>query len=85
MMFNGFGRGYFRDYGCPFVDRFGGTGYFVAAGIAAITILALVAIFVILSRRRKSNDDRALYILKERFANGDIDEEEYERKIKLLK
>ncbi|OHW62726.1 hypothetical protein EUAN_05100 [Andreesenia angusta] len=83
MMLNRFGRGGFGDYGCPFVDSFGRGGYFMMAGVVVL-VIALVAVLVLLDRRRKL-EDNALEILKERLANGEINEEEYERKRKLLK
>lgn len=84
MMLNRLGRGCFGDYGYPFIETFGGWRYLMAGG-AIVLILALIAIFVLVTKRRSKLDDSAMEILKERFASGEIDQEEYERKRKLLK
>lgn len=51
--------------------------------------LVIYGLFLFISKALKRNDatseeDSALRILKERFARGDIDEEEYERKKEVL-
>lgn len=56
--------------------------------ILLITVALLVALYIIVARASKkfpsgnsqaSSDERALHILKERYARGEIDQEEYRR------
>ncbi len=70
----------------PFMRErgFGLWGVIITVGI----ILVLVAIFMYLRNSKssnKGNDDSALKILNERYANGDISEEEYLKKKEHLK
>lgn len=56
-----------------------------------LVIILLVVLFLkddnkLFTSRDKGFDTKdAIYILKERYAKGDISDEEYERKIKVLK
>jgi putative membrane protein len=58
---------------------FGGVGMFV---LMALVLAALVALVVVLARRgpQPGAGDSAWRILDERFARGEIDQEEYERR-----
>ncbi|RSM38161.1 hypothetical protein DMA12_34025 [Amycolatopsis balhimycina DSM 5908] len=59
---------------------FGGVGMFV---LMALVLAALVALVVVLARRAPQlpgQSDTARRILDERFARGEIDQEEYERR-----
>ncbi len=64
-------------------------GWTIFGTIAVIAIIALVA-WAIVSSTSKRNDDRersrpdALAVLERRFANGDIDENDYRHRRDLL-
>lgn len=62
--------------------------------ILLITVALLVALYIIVARASKkspsgnsqaSSDEQALHILKERYARGEIDQEEYRQMKKDLK
>jgi len=68
-----------------------GSGWAIVCMVTVIAIIALVAwAIVALTNRRDSRDDReasspdALAVLERRFANGEIDENDYKRRHKLL-
>ena len=68
-----------------------GWGWAIVCMVAVIAIVALIAWAIIAStNKRESGADRetarpeALAVLERRFANGDIDENEYKRKRQLL-
>lgn len=69
----------------------GGTGWFGALLMIITMILfwgGLITVAVLLLRRADRQDtdrDGARRILDERFARGDIDEDEYERRLRALR
>jgi putative membrane protein len=62
----------------------GGFMWFFWILLIAVIVLALKAT-VFASGKAEGTDKSALETLKDRFARGEIDEEEFERKRKLLK
>jgi putative membrane protein len=62
-----------------------GFGWFFWLPILVVAILLTVYIGKTQSGRKDNYSDRSMEILKERFARGEIDEEEYERKRKKLR
>lgn len=70
----------------------GGYGMFGGGGILGIILIAIVAFFAIKYFNENKNDSNvftnkndALDVLDQRYARGEIDEEEYNRKKKILK
>jgi putative membrane protein len=68
----------------------GGNGYFWEMMIGTIVLVAvLTVIFVVIYKKKKKNkevsDSKAEEILKMRFVNGEITEEEYIQKKNILK
>ncbi len=71
--------------------NYGGWGWAIVCMVAVIAIIALVVWAIVASAsKRGSRDDRptsrpdALAVLERRFANGDIDKNEYRRRRDLL-
>ncbi|RKD30607.1 SHOCT domain-containing protein [Thermohalobacter berrensis] len=53
-----------------------------------VIVIAVVLVFKLINKNSNNNyrkNDRAIEILKERYAKGEIDEEEYRRKMDILK
>lgn len=67
-----------------------GSGWFIAYNIVRLLIIAAVVIILARmfmknpSNHNNSNSNRAIEILKERYASGEISEEEYKNKLKKL-
>lgn len=81
--------GHMYGYGYP-----GTLNWWWMAGFAILNILIVVGIIVLIIRLvNKSRQDReiasssskAIEILKEKYVLGEIDEEEYQRKLKILR
>lgn len=73
---------------CDFVGY--GTNWFWGVGIMIFRLLALALLFFLglrIIKRNQSKDisQNPIDILKEKYAKGEIDEEEYNYKIKKLK
>jgi len=71
-------------YGIGYGAGFGG---FMVFGLFLLLIVVIIAVYFIVHQFTKSNSkngsgssDNALEILHERYARGEIDEEEYNRK-----
>jgi putative membrane protein len=66
-----------------------GWGWLMMAGLIVLTILGIVALIRYLQQPGKPNylavEDNALNILKERYAKGEINEEEYRSKKEEIK
>jgi putative membrane protein len=69
-----------------------GFGMFGGGGLVGLILIAIILYFLIkyLNDNRKVSDtfkktDNAIDILNERYANGEIDEEEYNKRKKMLK
>ncbi len=69
-----FGRGFYNNTGCFGFGNFSSWYYLIAIGVVLI-----IAAIVIMARHRKSNNmnDPVLGILNDKFARGEISEEEY--------
>lgn len=83
MMGNMFGNGY--NYG-------GSSGWLWSLGSSLINIIIIIGIMVFVYKLIKNNRIQeaditppAIKILKEKYALGEINEEEYKRKLKFLK
>lgn len=66
---------------------YGGFGFFMMFGLFLLLVLVIIGIYFIIRHFSKSNakegpgsGEKALEILHERYARGEIDEEEYNRK-----
>jgi len=64
-----------------------GFGFFMIFGLFLLLVLVIIGIYFIVHHFTNSNEkeknpsgDKALEILHERYARGEIDEEEYNRK-----
>ncbi len=60
-----------------------GWGWFMMIGVVILTVLGIVALFNHLQHSVKNNDssnNNALDILNERYARGEISDEEYKHK-----
>lgn len=80
MRFNGFGHGFGGGYGCPF---FGMTGYW---GMGLFILIVVVLLVIVFKKSKKGPDvHSALQALDMRFASGEITEEEYLQRKRILK
>ncbi len=80
MRFNGFGHGFGGGYGCPF---FGMTGYW---GMGLFLLAVVVLLVIVFKKSKKSTGGQtALESLDMRFASGEITEEEYLQRKRILK
>ena len=66
---------------------YGGFGFFMMFGLFLLLVLVIIGVYFIVHHFTNSNakegtrsGDKALEILHERYARGEIDEEEYNRK-----
>ena len=66
---------------------YGGFGFFIMFGLFLLLVLVIIGVYFIVHHFTNSNakegtrsGDKALEILHERYARGEIDEEEYNRK-----
>lgn len=85
----------FWDNGFNDMMNFGtrASGWFIVYDIVKLLIIAAVVIFIVrmfLKNSRNnnyssSNSNRAIEILKEKYASGEISDEEYKNKLKRLK
>ncbi len=71
---------------------YGGYGMFGWGGILGLILIVIAAYFIIkyISDNKNASDpvikkDNAIDLLNERYAKGEIDEEEYNKKKKILK
>ncbi|WP_312652503.1 SHOCT domain-containing protein [Aminipila sp.] len=65
-----------------------GWGWFMMIGVVVLTVLGIVALINYLQLSSKTNErsnNNALNILNERYASGEITEEEYNQKKSQLK
>lgn len=87
MMFNRgygtFGRGF--DYG--YNNMHNGYGWVMIVGAVLITALIVITIVALVKRSGRSSNtyDESVQMLNERFAKGEITEEEYSRMKKVLR
>ncbi|NDL66606.1 SHOCT domain-containing protein [Anaerotalea alkaliphila] len=83
-----FERGW--EYGGRCMDWFGGPGGFLVGGVLLLLLLVAAVLLVLLLLKRKQGGggqgarDQAMEILKMKLVNGEIDEEEYQKKKELL-
>ncbi len=81
MRFNGFGHGFSNGFGCPF---FGMQGYgFWGMGLFLLAVAVLVIVLV-KRNRNQSGHKIAADALDMRFAKGEISEDEYLQKKRVL-
>ncbi len=66
------------------MHEFGGWGYGMGFGWI-IPVLFIFAIFYFINNNSNSNKETPLDILDKKYANGEINEEEYKRKKELLR
>ena len=79
MFCNGFGFGGFRGYG------YGGPNFFMMIPMLIIFLVAVYFIYKVISSKNLNlavdkSSSKAIDILNERFASGEINEEEYKTK-----
>lgn len=81
-----FGRGFYggnmMDYG---YNHFGAYSLWHFGMMAVLLVGIIVLVVWLLKRGKKAGGDQALEILRERYAKGEINEEEYNSKKKVLK
>jgi len=71
--------------------RSNGLGWFIIYDILKLLIIAAIVIFVAkmfinhFNNNQKIDDNKAITILKERYASGEITEEEYRKMLERLK
>lgn len=86
---------YWDDYSFNHMMDFSqnGGGWFLVFGIIRLVIIVAVIVFIVKLLIKNShggshsagNQNSAIEILKERYAKGEIDEEEYKNKLNKLK
>ena len=82
MMFRNSVYGVGRCFSGGFMGTWGPWGMFIGLGL---TILFVSLIFIILHKKRNgNNDENLLNLLKDRYVNGEISEEEYLKKKNIL-
>lgn len=81
-----FGRSFYGANGMGYgFDHFGTYNLWHFGMMAVLLIGIIVLVIWLLKRGKKSSDDQALLILRERYAKGEINEEEYNNKRNVLK
>ncbi|MDH8677503.1 SHOCT domain-containing protein [Fusibacter bizertensis] len=81
-----FGRGFYSGHGMEYgFDHMGAYGIWHYGMMAALIIGAIILVFWLVKRNKKPNEDAALSILRERYAKGEINEEEFTNKLNILK
>ncbi|GAA0178288.1 hypothetical protein SH2C18_13650 [Clostridium sediminicola] len=78
MMWN---RGFYGNGGCFGYGNFGVWHYLMMGGV----ILLIVALFIwALSKKKSSTSNQALYLLNIKYAQGEVSEEEYLNRKRVL-
>ena len=63
----------------------GGMWFMMFTPIIIIVLVVILIVKLVQGNKTTTQEDSSIKILKERLAKGEIDEEEYNRKIELLK
>lgn len=81
-----FGRGFYgsNPMGYGF-DHFGSYGLWHIGMMAVLLVGVIALVWWLLKRSKNNGGDQALNILRERYAKGEINEEEYNTKRVILK
>lgn len=77
----GYGGGFF-ERGCDGLIR--GYGAFGMFGLIILILVAVLVIYLIMKNKKTNPDDEILEILKRRYVEGEITEEEYIQKRNVL-
>ncbi|GAB6108180.1 SHOCT domain-containing protein [Fusibacter bizertensis] len=81
-----FGRGFYGGNAMGYgFDHFGTYGLWHFGMMAVFLVGIIVLVLWLMKRNKKSVGDQALAILRERYAKGEINEEEYNSKRIVLK